>query len=117
MINVNEYLDCEEDMKLCSDCVEKVEMVLDTLDDFCEFFELEEDGEEELIIEILDDFYEKICEQVSEKVSEKVFALAYHEGFRDCVKQNLTMQNDLLEELDDMEFEEDEYEELDLYSD
>ena len=113
MINVNEYLECEEDMELCSDCENKVDMVLETLDDFCKFFELEEDGEEELIIEILDDFFEKICEQVSEKI----YATAYHEGFRDCVKQNLSMQNDLLEELDDMEFEEDEYEELDLYSD
>ena len=114
MINVNEYLESEEDMELCSDCVEKVEMVLDTLDDFYEFFDLDEDGDEELVIEILDDFYEKIYEQVFEQVSEKVFAIAYHEGFRDCVKQNLIMQNDLLEELDDMEFED---EELDLYSD
>ena len=56
----------------------------------------------------------KFMSRFFEQVSEKVFTIAYHEGFRDCVKQNLIMQNDLLEELDDMEFED---EELDLYSD
>lgn len=94
MVNVNDFIDSGEDMELREECAKKVVTVLETFDEICEDCDFEDGKDEEALVEILDNMYEQ------------VYAMAYHEGFRDCVKENLLLQNDLLEALDDIECEE-----------
>ncbi len=96
MVNVNEYLEdvangVETD--LCPDCQQKLGTVLDSLDEITEELGLD-DEEKEIIIDTLDNLYEQ------------VYAVAYREGVRDIVKQNIIMNSDFLDELDDLDEEE-----------